>query len=333
MNHKCPCQNCNGHIEFDASDSGRTVNCPHCSLETLLFVPGAISQESNPSPSASEEDSGGTERTKTILLGVLALAVVSGLAFYLIHSGKLTPRMAWQILITLVFCGIVAFTHWRFPSNRYLFAESLIRYIEHGSLFSRVCSFLLRFCGFSVGLVAFIVWFRFWGDVVQLRNYSLVGGVLFQIVFLIGGYLMVHIFWIRATSVEKAGISDFTVIPICSILLKMYGELTACLIVGSGLGLGIMSLFGVTGESLANMPLLTQYYSLIYASSDNNVLGALAIICAGIAVGFFWLVVCYLLSELLVVVFDIARNLKAVRKQIEQTKDRLPIISNQNRQA
>lgn len=39
----CPCKVCNGHIEFDPSDFGngetRTVECPHCKMETILFVP------------------------------------------------------------------------------------------------------------------------------------------------------------------------------------------------------------------------------------------------------------------------------------------------------
>ena len=39
----CPCQYCNGGIEFDASgfEKGetRTVECPHCHLETMVFMP------------------------------------------------------------------------------------------------------------------------------------------------------------------------------------------------------------------------------------------------------------------------------------------------------
>jgi hypothetical protein len=39
----CPCQYCNGGIEFDAASFAkgetRTVECPHCKLETLIFVP------------------------------------------------------------------------------------------------------------------------------------------------------------------------------------------------------------------------------------------------------------------------------------------------------
>lgn len=35
---KCICNNCPGHIEFDAKDVGRTVVCPHCGVETVLYV-------------------------------------------------------------------------------------------------------------------------------------------------------------------------------------------------------------------------------------------------------------------------------------------------------
>jgi hypothetical protein len=39
----CPCQHCSGHIEFDSSgfqkDETRTVECPFCKLETIIFLP------------------------------------------------------------------------------------------------------------------------------------------------------------------------------------------------------------------------------------------------------------------------------------------------------
>lgn len=38
----CNCQNCGGHIKFDASQfrkgETRTVECPHCHLDTVLFI-------------------------------------------------------------------------------------------------------------------------------------------------------------------------------------------------------------------------------------------------------------------------------------------------------
>lgn len=38
----CPCQHCNGHIQFDRLQllaGNSKIDCPHCGLETVLFVP------------------------------------------------------------------------------------------------------------------------------------------------------------------------------------------------------------------------------------------------------------------------------------------------------
>ena len=51
----CPCQHCSGKIEFDAnqldSAENTTVPCPHCGLETIIFVP-----EQKVPPPVSDED-------------------------------------------------------------------------------------------------------------------------------------------------------------------------------------------------------------------------------------------------------------------------------------
>ena len=48
---KCPCQNCNGHIEFEADgfQPGTTTQCPLCKLETVLFIP-PIAGQAKPTP-------------------------------------------------------------------------------------------------------------------------------------------------------------------------------------------------------------------------------------------------------------------------------------------
>lgn len=36
---KCPCQHCDGKIEFDSEYSGTSVKCPHCFEPTVLIAP------------------------------------------------------------------------------------------------------------------------------------------------------------------------------------------------------------------------------------------------------------------------------------------------------
>ena len=41
---KCSCQNCNGHIEFETLgfQPGTRSECPHCKMETVLFIPNVM---------------------------------------------------------------------------------------------------------------------------------------------------------------------------------------------------------------------------------------------------------------------------------------------------
>jgi hypothetical protein len=45
---KCACNHCPGHLEFNAKDGGRTVTCPHCGAETVLFIPPGAEYRSAP---------------------------------------------------------------------------------------------------------------------------------------------------------------------------------------------------------------------------------------------------------------------------------------------
>lgn len=45
---KCNCQHCDGHIEFDSAGAGQTVECPHCQMETLLYVPPPPKRQDTP---------------------------------------------------------------------------------------------------------------------------------------------------------------------------------------------------------------------------------------------------------------------------------------------
>jgi hypothetical protein len=35
----CPCNTCSQPIEFDHEQNGQTLNCPHCGVDTVLFLP------------------------------------------------------------------------------------------------------------------------------------------------------------------------------------------------------------------------------------------------------------------------------------------------------
>ena len=36
---KCDCTACSGHLAFDPNHAGHTITCPHCGMETVLYLP------------------------------------------------------------------------------------------------------------------------------------------------------------------------------------------------------------------------------------------------------------------------------------------------------
>jgi hypothetical protein len=46
---KCKCELCSGHLEFERLHAGTIVPCPHCGIDTLLYVSQPATQELQPS--------------------------------------------------------------------------------------------------------------------------------------------------------------------------------------------------------------------------------------------------------------------------------------------
>jgi hypothetical protein len=81
---KCPCQNCSGHIEFEADEfqPGVRAECPHCKFETLLFVPPVAI------PPKQQRPGKGASR---VALGVVALVALASLAVAVLLANSQRP--------------------------------------------------------------------------------------------------------------------------------------------------------------------------------------------------------------------------------------------------
>lgn len=73
---KCRCQVCNSGIEFEAARAGETVECPHCKMETVLFVPPPGERAPEPKIPAIKESAKPNGGPKLILKLVIVVAVL-----------------------------------------------------------------------------------------------------------------------------------------------------------------------------------------------------------------------------------------------------------------
>ena len=87
---KCSCQQCSGHIDFPAEMSGQTVECPHCKLETLLFIP----------PAAAPPKQKDKNTALFVIIGFVLVVVVIGVAAFMstVKNSKLSAQKSEENL-------------------------------------------------------------------------------------------------------------------------------------------------------------------------------------------------------------------------------------------
>jgi len=225
--------------------------------------------------------------------------------------------------------------------KKYFFMQPVLQLIGEGTLFSRVFASALRVFAVLLSIGALIGWILVWmemfqmdgvailgGRMFQMDGAAILGGTIFQALFVVGVYMVVHTVWIRAANIEAIGKSDFTVIPIVSIFLRMLGEIYACISVVVGVGGGILLLFGAYGglayEATRAIPGMNWQNSVLFGlfggDSTSKFIIALLLTVSGAIGAVFWLVLFYLASELVVVLVDIARNTRTIRDIAERFK-------------
>lgn len=210
--------------------------------------------------------------------------------------------------------------------QKYFFMPRVLKFIGEGTLFSRIFASALRVFAVLLSIGALVGWIQLWKLVFHMSGAAILGGVLFQAFFLVGVYMVVHTLWIRAADIQAIGKSEFTIIPIVSIFLRMLGEIYACISVAVGVGGGVLQLFGgystLASRATSSIPGLDWQQSLLSGlfggDTTSSFISALLLMMGGAIGALFWLVWFYLASEFIVVLVDIARNTRALREVVER---------------
>jgi hypothetical protein len=107
----CSCNNCDGHLEFERLRAGERVDCPHCGMETLLYIPqGAEPALQSPPPISTAQgeegflNEGGITVTKTRFMvhgQTYALANITSV------SAAIIPGRFDGVLVFILFGGLM----------------------------------------------------------------------------------------------------------------------------------------------------------------------------------------------------------------------------------
>jgi hypothetical protein len=197
--------------------------------------------------------------------------------------------------------------------KKYLFMVPVLKSLDDGTPFRRGFAMALRIIAILLIVGLLITWIALWKVVFSQDGVAIFGGFIFQIFLLVGFYMIIHTYWIRADSIERLGQSEYTIIPIVSILLKTQGEVGAWASFATGLGAGIFQI--LAGYQFPGWS--TPYESFHYGMTSSFVAGLLVIV-FGAIFALVSLILSYFLAEFIIVIVDIAKNTRALRENAER---------------
>jgi hypothetical protein len=199
--------------------------------------------------------------------------------------------------------------------GNYLFMKPVLQLISVGHFFRKAFAIFLQILAAVIAIAGLVSWITVWKSVAG-QDFSLILGIIiFQLFFVIAIYMVVHTMFIRAGDISALPDSDYTVIPIVSIALKLCGEIYACFSAVVAIAGGILIWF-IGGNAFHFIRKSSLFMPAFGYGSDF--LGGLMFIVVGWLVAFLVLLVFYFLAETVIVMADIAKNTKITREVAEQ---------------
>ena len=189
--------------------------------------------------------------------------------------------------------------------EKYLFMKPVLQLISEGRFFRKATAIALRVLAIAIGFASLVGWIFNWKQVFGFTVTEMLGGIIFQLLLVIAVYMVIHAIWLRSDNIGRLPESEYTVVPIVSICLKLVGEIYASYVAVMAIAEGLFTWF--SGKGAVS---LFQGLAFLIPHHEDSIVGGFSVILKGELYAFVGLVLFYFLSESVIVMVDIARNIK-----------------------
>jgi hypothetical protein len=186
------------------------------------------------------------------------------------------------------------------------YIREAIQALSEGRLIRIAVAYVLRTVAVINLLAALYFFIELLKASFNLETKGTIAGLLFILVFLAANFVVIQILLYRADNVQQLGDSPFTVIPIFSLLFRTFGETYSVSVVSLGLG-GCLFIWSSGMNPLALLPDLGV---LFMTRGGQSFVDGLLMLVLSIVFAFLILIFFYFLAEIVVVMADIARNIR-----------------------
>jgi len=191
-------------------------------------------------------------------------------------------------------------------NHRYFFMAPLLNRLGQPEFFCRLMAVTLRVAAALIVLLSLTVVFKVGKITFELTHNRVLGGILFELFFIVAVYAAVHAIVIRARDIEQVkGLESYS-ISVLMLLLRLTGEAYFAFVALLSIGGGVFVWF--TNQSLANVlgPLVRALFPGV--ADDSTFMGGIELMASGTLIGLGVLIVCYAASQALALLVRPVRN-------------------------
>ena len=177
--------------------------------------------------------------------------------------------------------------------NRIYFMRPLLKQLEGARFMHKLVSLTLRATAALIILFSLVGFFKVGKVIFELPPSGVLGGLFFQVCFVLAIYSVVHAIIIRARDIDNLDKEIHSIFPVLALLTKLAGEAMAFFIALVAVGGGIYVWF--TGRDVGTIMNPMPFF--IPTFGDTTFMGGIEFMVGGVLIAIVSLIIMYAVSD------------------------------------
>jgi len=201
--------------------------------------------------------------------------------------------------------------------ENYFFMQIVLDWLNEPRQLNRMLAITLRVLATLLVPFSLVTFFKAGKVIFDLPASGILGGIVFQIFFVLAIYAVVHGLFIRARNIDALPGGEFNMFPLAEILVRAAGEAIAAFISLVAVGGGIYVWF--TGKGIGSI--LSPPPNFLPLFGDTTFMGGIEFMVGGVLSAILVIVVTYLAAEGLRLLTETSARMQASRRKVSETSE------------
>ena len=198
--------------------------------------------------------------------------------------------------------------------ENYFFMRTVLNWLSEPRRFNRMLAITLRVLATLIVPFSLVTFFKAGKVIFDLPASGILGGIVFQVFFVLAIYAVVHGLLIRARNIDALPGGEYNMFPLAAILIRAAGEAIAAFVSLVAVGGGIYVWF--TGKGVGTI--LNPPPKFLPLFGDTTFMGGIEFMVGGVMSAILVIVVTYLAAEGLQLISEAAVRLQESRRVVSE---------------